>query len=137
MKKFLLALAAIALIGGIIFASARNGQNGASSSNSTSHSESQSSTTSTTVSENKVSVSISNFQFPNTIKISKGGTVTWTNQDTAMHDVKSDDDSPAKGLASPLLAKGESFSFNFDTPGVYKYHCTPHPNMTGTVEVTE
>ncbi len=83
-------------------------------------------------------VTIENFAFtPVTMKIKKGTTITWTNQDPAKHDVTSDIDSPQKGLGSQLLAKGESFSFTFDAVGTYKYHCSPHPYMKAMIEVTE
>lgn len=83
------------------------------------------------------SVEISNFAFkPAKITIKKGTTVTWTNKDSAMHDV-----TPTGGgadfKASELLAKGESYSFTFNTTGTYTYLCSPHPYMKGTVEVTE
>jgi amicyanin len=74
---------------------------------------------------------------PTSVTVKKGTTVTWTNHDSVKHDVESDTDSPAGGLDSPLLAKGEQFSFTFDTAGTYKYHCNPHPFMKATVTVTE
>lgn len=85
-----------------------------------------------------VAVTISNFAFsPSTIKVKKGSTVTWTNNDSAGHTVTSDDNSAVSGLDSELIAQGKTFSFTFDKVGVYSYHCTPHPSMTGTVEVVE
>jgi plastocyanin len=85
-----------------------------------------------------VAAMISNFAFsPSTLKVKKGATVTWTNNDSAAHTVTSDDDSAVSGLDSELIAQGKTFSFTFDKVGVYSYHCTPHPSMTGTVEVVE
>lgn len=83
------------------------------------------------------SVEISNFSFsPSKITIKKGTTVTWTNKDSQKHDVVPDNPSDSfKG--SELLDKGQSYSFTFNTAGTYNYHCTPHPFMKGTVEVTE
>lgn len=73
---------------------------------------------------------------PTTIKIKAGTKVTWTNQDSVKHDVAPDKASEDfKG--SELLAKGESYSFTFKKIGTYTYHCTPHPFMKGTIEVTE
>lgn len=82
-------------------------------------------------------VLISDFAYnPETITIKKGTTITWTNQDDARHDV-----APTGGAAdfqaSELLAKGESYTFTFNTAGTYTYQCSPHPYMTGTVVVTE
>jgi amicyanin len=71
-----------------------------------------------------------------TIKVKKGTTVTWTNQDTAKHDVTPDTET-AEFKASELFGKGQTYSVTFNTPGTYAYHCSPHPYMKGTVEVTE
>lgn len=37
------------------------------------------------------------------------------------------------------LEEGSSFSHTFESPGVYKYHCTPHQTqgMLGVIEVVE
>src|SRR5215204_391220 len=40
-------------------------------------------------------------------------------------------------FAGPLLAKGERYSFTFTEVDSYPYHCAPHPDMKGTVVVTE
>ena len=40
-------------------------------------------------------------------------------------------------FAGPLLAKGERYSFTFTEADSYPYHCAPHPDMKGTVVVTE
>jgi amicyanin len=83
------------------------------------------------------SVEIQNFAFnPGKITVKKGTKVTWTNQDSVKHNVAPDSASDNfKG--SDLLAKGESYSYTFNTAGTYTYHCSPHPYMKGTVEVTE
>jgi plastocyanin len=78
-------------------------------------------------------VRIENFAFsPANIVIDAGTTVTWTNYDSLGHTVTSDDGGP---LNSQLLNPNDSFSHTFDTPGEYRYHCTPHPNMQGLVTV--
>ena len=76
---------------------------------------------------------------PQNIKVKKGTTVKWINQDTVRHNVIAQDPSDQSGLPAenPLLGKGESYSFTFETIGTYSYRCSPHPFMTGTVEVTE
>lgn len=90
------------------------------------------------VQSGEVEAKISGFAFlPDNITVKKGSTVTWTNEDSVQHNVVSDSDSSKSGLDGPLLAKGKSFSFTFDEVGEYKYHCQPHPNMTGTVTVVE
>jgi amicyanin len=73
------------------------------------------------------------------IKVKKGTTVTWKNEDTVRHNVVALDANDQSGLPAEnaLFGKGETYSFTFETIGTYKYMCTPHPFMTGSVEVTE
>ena len=71
-----------------------------------------------------------------TIKVKKGTTVTWTNQDDANHDVTPDTET-ADFKATELFGKGESKKITFNTVGTYPYHCSPHPYMKGVVEVVE
>ena len=68
---------------------------------------------------------------PSELTVSVGDTVTWVFADGGMaHDVVADD----KSFRSPLLKSG-TFSYTFDEPGTFSYHCTPHPDMTGSVTV--
>jgi plastocyanin len=69
---------------------------------------------------------------PGTIEISAGTTVTWTNNDSAPHTVTDD----GGAFQSGKMDQGATFSFTFDTPGTYTYHCEFHANMTATVIVT-
>lgn len=73
---------------------------------------------------------------PQTIKIKKGTTVTWTNKDTAKHDVTPVQETE-EFEASELFGKGETYSVTFNAVGTYDYYCSPHPYMKGTVEVIE
>lgn len=83
-------------------------------------------------------VFIQDFSFsPKKLTIAKGTTLKWTNKDNAHHDVKPDSDYGSAFAASKLMAMGESYSFTFNTPGTYNYHCTPHPYMKAIIEVTE
>lgn len=83
------------------------------------------------------SVMIANYKFaPTPIKVKQGTTVTWTNSDTARHNIVADDGQPAGGPSGPLFGKGETYKFTFNTVGTFKYHCEPHPYMHGSVEVT-
>ncbi|HTE21520.1 MAG TPA: cupredoxin family copper-binding protein [Candidatus Limnocylindria bacterium] len=85
----------------------------------------------------KTEVEIKDFAFRSaSITVKKGTTVTWTNKDSVQHSVVPDTESNAFD-GSELLAKDASYSFTFSVPGTYAYHCGPHPNMTGTVTVTE
>jgi plastocyanin len=77
-------------------------------------------------------IAIEGFAFgPADITIPVGTTVTWTNNDGAPHTATADDGS----FDSGNLSTGDSFSFTFDTPGTYTYHCNVHPNMTATITV--
>jgi plastocyanin len=68
---------------------------------------------------------------PATLTVPAGSTVTWTNKDDEPHTVVSD-----SGLfRSGALDTGESFSFRFDKPGTYRYACSIHPRMLGTIVV--
>ncbi len=81
----------------------------------------------------EMAVDIADFAFdPDPLEIPVGTTVTWTNQDTAPHTATADDGS----FDSGRLDNGGTFSFTFDTPGTYPYHCDIHPRMTGTIVVT-
>ena len=78
------------------------------------------------------SVDIENFAFvTETITISRGTTVTWTNQDSALHTVTGDD------FNSRDLTDGQSWSHTFNTVGIFAYICTNHPTMQGEVVVVE
>lgn len=80
-----------------------------------------------------VNATITNYAFePQIIKIKVGSTIMWTNEDNAPHTVTSD---TGTYLDSPVLNPGAAFEKTFDTPGVYRYHCTPHPQMLGAVIV--
>lgn len=102
-------------------------------------------------SQSEVSMDIKDFKYeqPN-IRVKKGTTVTWTNQDTVQHNVMKEHDNdeaahdpPTKDevepdvLAGQLLAKGESYSFTFNEVSNIPYHCSPHPYMKGSVTVVE
>lgn len=88
----------------------------------------------------KNSVAIKDFAFtPAKITVKKGTTVTWTNEDSMGHNVVADDTANSGGLpsSSELLSQGEQFTHTFTEVGTFAYHCAPHPNMKGTVEVVE
>lgn len=70
---------------------------------------------------------------PASLSVPAGSTVTWTNYDTAPHDVKTT--SGPLAIHSPMLDKGESWSFTFTTAGAYGYVCTVHPDMTAGITV--
>ena len=79
-------------------------------------------------------VSIAGFAFaPQVITVRVGTRVTWTNLQPAIeHTVTADDGS----FGSDPLATGSAFSRVFTIVGTYAYHCSIHPDMTGTVKVS-
>jgi len=78
-------------------------------------------------------VTMKNIQFnPKSISVAKGGTVKWTNDDTVGHDVTS---SSFKSGSAGGIGEGASFSHRFADAGTFKYRCTVHPGMEGTVVV--
>ncbi len=79
-------------------------------------------------------VKIVNFEFkPPKVVVKPGTKVTWTNDDTTIHDIK--DTSPLATPVSNDMAKGDTFSITYAQPGSYSYICGIHQYMTGTVEV--
>jgi plastocyanin len=76
-------------------------------------------------------VTIDNFTFaPAELTVKVGTTVTWTNHDDIPHTVVS----PGKFRSKPLDTDN-SFTFTFSAAGDYKYFCSLHPHMTGTIKV--
>jgi LPXTG-motif cell wall-anchored protein len=76
--------------------------------------------------------SIEDFFFsPVNMTVAPGTTVTWVNNGQSPHTSTADDGTWDSGTLQP----GESFSFTFRQAGTYTYHCTIHPNMTGTITV--
>jgi plastocyanin len=77
-------------------------------------------------------VTIQGFAFePDTVEVSAGTTVTWTNGDTTQHTVTAGDGSFDSGVLPP----GAAFSRTFDAAGTFAYACAIHPGMTGTIVV--
>jgi len=68
---------------------------------------------------------------PSTLTVPVGTTVTWGNNDVTTHTVTSD----TGVFNSNNLNAGNMFQFKFDNPGQYKYHCTIHSFMNGTIVV--
>jgi plastocyanin len=79
-------------------------------------------------------VDIVNFEFkPQKVVVKPGTTVTWTNQDATIHDIK--DTSPLATPQGKEMSKGDTFAITYAQPGSYSYICGIHQYMTGTVEV--
>jgi len=68
---------------------------------------------------------------PDTLTVTAGSTVTWTNHDEEPHTVVSD----TGVFRSGAMDTNESFSFKFDQPGTFHFICSIHPQMVGTIVV--
>ncbi len=77
-------------------------------------------------------IEVKDFMFmPATLTVNAGTEVSWINKDDEPHTVVSD-----TGLfRSGALDTDESFSFKFDKPGIYRFTCSIHPRMVGTIIV--
>jgi plastocyanin len=81
-----------------------------------------------------VQVTISNFTFaPATVEVAAGTRLTWKNADDTPHVVVgADGGSP---IHSPALDTDDEYGVILAAPGTYKYFCSLHPHMPGTVIV--
>ncbi|WP_428610545.1 cupredoxin domain-containing protein [Sedimenticola sp.] len=79
-------------------------------------------------------VEIFKFQFtPQEITVKPGTTIRWTNKEKRQyHSVWFEQ---AGDPEAAYFFPGETYERTFDIPGVYPYHCGPHPKMTGIVRV--
>jgi plastocyanin len=76
---------------------------------------------------------------PNPIDVKVGEGVTWTNDDSQIHTATSGAAGSADAgsvFDSGIMSPDATFDFVFDTAGTYDYHCTMHPQMVGTVNVS-
>src|SRR5215217_7085812 len=111
MRKTILRLAALSLVALVLFAPTAGAQG------------------------KTMTVNIKNFAFnPPNVTVAPGTTVTWVNNDQTAHTATATD--PAGAFDSGTLQPGQSYSFTFDKPGTYAYHCNIHPDMTATVTVS-
>lgn len=79
-----------------------------------------------------VSVGLSDNYFqPGRITVPVGTTVQWTNFGKQVHTITWDSD----GWGSGELAPREVFSYTFNRPGTYAYHCARYKEMRGVVVV--
>ena len=66
-----------------------------------------------------------------------GSTITWVNKDPVAHTVVSSSvPSGAGTFSSGPIQYGNVYSVTLTVPGTYKYFCSIHPFMTGTIVVT-
>ena len=81
-----------------------------------------------------VTVEAASFAFnPQTIKVKAGGTISFTNKDSTNHSFTADD---GKSFDSGVIGNNQTKTVTAPgEPGEYPFHCTLHPNMTGTLVV--
>src|SRR6476619_5233115 len=136
------------LIAGVAFSPLLSGQfhsayaqNNATtmSGNMTGNKSSASGGNSVTISPGSSVPSNGKFFVPDTLTVSKGTTVTWTNGDTTLHTVTSGNpeagNSSGTEFDSSYLAAGKTFQHQFSTSGTFDYYCTLHPYMKAKVVV--
>jgi plastocyanin len=76
-------------------------------------------------------ITIKDFTFTTPASVSPGATVTVHNMDSIAHSVTADTGNAFDSPAPP----GDSSFKAPTTPGSYPFHCTPHPEMHGTLVV--
>jgi plastocyanin len=77
-------------------------------------------------------IAISGFAFsPATVSVTVGDTVTWTNSDAQGHTATAD----GGAFDTGTIGNAQSGTITFSTAGSFPYHCSIHPDMTGTVVV--
>jgi plastocyanin len=96
----------------------------------------------TTYATSQVDVTIPKFALtedhfqPKSITIEKGTAVRWTNNDFLLHAITFGiPKSSGTGPDSSYIIPGESFQYQFNKVGHFKYFCSLHPTNTGLVIV--
>lgn len=83
-------------------------------------------------------VLVQGFRFePESLEVSAGATVTWTNEDDIQHTATAGTpDAPSGAFDVALDGVGATGTHTFDTPGAYAYFCEVHNSMLGEIVVT-
>jgi len=90
-------------------------------------------TNNVTIVENSWNPDVVDSYLPTAIEINSGTTVTWVNNDTAIHTVAD----TGKTFDSKFIQAGDTWKYTFEKAGEYDYICTLHPWMKGTVNVID
>ena len=90
-----------------------------------------------TAARTDAAVTIRTFQFaPDTLRVTAGTRVVWTNADEIEHTVTSGTlDARDDRFDSVVPKRGATYSAVFEKPGTYRYFCERHRFMSGTVIV--
>lgn len=79
-------------------------------------------------------IGIDNFAFnPSPLTVKAGTKITWINNDDVPHLIVSVEKAFKQ---SPVLDTGNRFTATLSKPGSYKYFCSLHPQMQGTITVS-
>jgi len=82
-----------------------------------------------------VTISMKDIQFvPREAETKVGQKVTWTNDDTAPHNVTAKE---GADFASETMNKGDTFDYTPTQAGTIDYVCTIHPGQDGKLIVTK
>lgn len=82
-----------------------------------------------------VNVDVSLFGFePATVKVDKGTTVIWTNTSTEDQTIVGSSEE-GQSFVSPVLASGDSFSYQFDQDSSFQYYSTYNPALKASITV--
>ena len=76
---------------------------------------------------------------PYSVSIMEHSSVTWTNDDMAVHTATSGtpEDGPDGIFDSGLIPPGDTYTNQFNEEGMFDYYCIAHSWMTGKVEVLD
>jgi len=74
---------------------------------------------------------------PNPIQVSVGTTVLWANNDAEVHTVNAGENAAPTGLFDFYIPPEGTSEYTFTESGEYPYFCILHPNMVGTVLVSD
>ena len=82
-------------------------------------------------------IDIVNFAFtPKTLSIGRGTSVTWDNKDEEPHNIVNvPSEGQPRAFRSQAVDGGDKFTFVFNQAGTYRYICSIHPHMEGTIVV--
>ncbi|MGV8864027.1 MAG: cupredoxin domain-containing protein [Pseudomonas sp.] len=81
-----------------------------------------------------IQINIKEFMYsPKELTVAVGTKVTWVNDDQVPHTVVEVN----KVFRSGALDTNDSFSYTFLIPGTFEYFCILHPQMIGSVRVTQ
>ena len=83
----------------------------------------------------EITVRMKDFAFdPQEVEAKVGQKITWVNEDDAPHNAVAQN---GGDLKTETFEKDGSDSYTANEPGTIEYICTVHPQMTGTIKVTE